>query len=57
MNAFHYLMLAGFVGPMMDATGFIPHRAPRVRYTKNGGMRFLRIGRLQTSWCICKRGL
>ena len=30
---------------------------PRVRYTKQGGMRFLRVGRLQTSWCICRKPL
>jgi hypothetical protein len=24
-----------------------------IRFTRNGGMNFLRIGRLQTSWCIC----
>lgn len=29
----------------------------RVRYTRNGGMRFLRIGRLQMSWCVCKTPL
>lgn len=30
--------------------------ALRVRYTRNGGIRFLRIGRLQFSFCICKKG-
>lgn len=25
-----------------------------IKYSKHGGMRFLRIGRLQVSWCICK---
>lgn len=25
------------------------------RYTRNGGMRFLRIGRIQMSFCLCKR--
>ncbi len=24
-----------------------------IRYTKNGGMRFLRIGRFQLSFCLC----
>jgi hypothetical protein len=24
-----------------------------IRYTKNGGMRFLRIGRFQFSFCLC----
>lgn len=28
-----------------------------VRYTRNGGMRFLRIGRLQLSWCMCRAPL
>ena len=25
-----------------------------IRYTRNGGMRFLRLGKLQLSWCVCK---
>lgn len=48
----------GIIGPMahatLDQTGRI---LPRVRYTKNGGMRFLRIGRLQMSWCVCKASI
>ena len=24
------------------------------RYTRRGAMRFLRIGRLQFSWCVCR---
>ena len=24
------------------------------RYTRNGALRFLRVGRVQLSWCICK---
>lgn len=24
------------------------------RYTRNGGMRFLRVGRLQFSFCVCR---
>jgi hypothetical protein len=26
-----------------------------MRYFKVGGLRFLRIGRFQLSWCVCKR--
>ena len=26
-----------------------------IRYTRNGGIRFFRFGRLQFSFCICKR--
>jgi hypothetical protein len=26
-----------------------------MRYFKVGGLRFLRIGRLQLSWCVCRR--
>jgi len=26
-----------------------------MRYFKVGGLRFLRIGRVQFSWCVCKR--
>jgi hypothetical protein len=25
-----------------------------IRYTRNGALRFLRVGRIQLSWCICK---
>jgi hypothetical protein len=25
-----------------------------IKYTRNGGIRFLRIGRIQLSFCICK---
>ena len=25
-----------------------------IRYRKVGGLRFLRIGRLQLSWCVCR---
>jgi len=28
-----------------------------VRYTKNGGMRFLRVARLQMSWCVCRKSI
>lgn len=28
-----------------------------VRYTRRGGMRFLRIGRLQASWCVCRASI
>lgn len=44
------------VGTLAHATELFP-RMPRVRYTKNGGMRFLRIGRLQTSFCICRASI
>lgn len=27
---------------------------PVIRYTRNGGIRFFRFGRLQFSFCICK---
>lgn len=40
--------------------GCLAHAAeilPRTRYSKHGGMRFFRIGRLQTSWCICRNAL
>lgn len=28
---------------------------PTLRYFRVGGLRFLRIGRLQMSWCVVKR--
>ena len=37
--------------------GTISDRMPRVRYTRNGGMRFLRVGRVQLSFCICRKPL
>ena len=27
------------------------------RYTRNGGMRFLRVGRIQLSFCLCRNML
>ena len=47
------IALFGFVGSLAHAVELLP----RTRYTKRGGMRFFRIGRLQTSFCICKKGL
>ena len=47
------LALVGFAGTLAHAAGFLP----RVRYTHSGGMRFFRIGRLQTSFCWCRRSL
>ena len=48
--------------PMIMLSGCMTHAVtlgmlPCWRYTRNGGMRFLRVGKLQLSWCICKRGL
>lgn len=50
------IAVMGLAGPLAMAVceGL---RLPRVRYTRNGGMRFLRIGKLQMSWCICRRGI
>lgn len=45
--------LTAFAGCGMHAS--ITRRL--VRYTRNGGIRFLRIGRLQVSVCICKRSI
>lgn len=30
---------------------------PGVRYTRNGGMRFLRVGRVQLSFCLCRQSI
>jgi hypothetical protein len=35
--------------------GVFPVGHPNMRYFKVGGLRFLRIGRFQISWCMCKR--
>jgi hypothetical protein len=29
----------------------------RLRYTRRGGMRFLRIGKFQFSFCICRESI
>lgn len=54
-------MLANIAGlgsiACFTAAGLLAIAAPRVRYTRNGGMRFLRVHRLQLSWCICRRGI
>lgn len=47
------MVMSMFAGCLAHAGEFLP----RTRYTRNGGMRFFRIGRLQTSWCVCKRSL
>lgn len=33
------------------------HRFILYRYTRNGGMHFFRLGRLQLSWCVCRASL
>jgi hypothetical protein len=30
---------------------------PRARYTRRGGMRFFRIGKLQFSFCVCRESI
>jgi len=45
---------------IVEETIITPRATPRrrwFRYTRNGGMRFLRVHRLQLSWCICNRSL
>lgn len=47
---------------LIGLTGVLAHTAldwqlPRVRYTRNGGLRFFRIGRLQLSWCVCRASI
>ena len=45
------LAMVAFAGCGMDAI-----RTRRlVRYTRHGGMRFLRVGRLQVSWCMTRK--
>lgn len=48
-----HLVLLGFAGTLAHACDFLP----RVRYTRHGRLRFLRVGRLHVSWCVCKQGL
>ena len=49
------LIISGFALCLGHAA--CPVAWPRTRYTKNGGMRFLRIGRLQLSWCLCRSSI
>jgi hypothetical protein len=49
------IAFVGFASSLVHAA--FPAALPRVRYTKNGGMRFLRIGRLQMSWCVCRNSI
>lgn len=50
-----YLTLAAFAAPIAHAycEGL---KAPVFSYRKVGGLRFLRIGRLQLSFCVCRKG-
>ena len=46
--------------PTVDVTFHSPDMHGVVQaglFTRNGGMRFLRIGRLQLSWCVCRNYL
>jgi hypothetical protein len=52
------IILMGFAGTLAHAAlddVKLPKRI--IRYTRNGGMRFLRIHKLQLSMCMCKKGL
>lgn len=40
----------------MDLLTWLRSYLPRVRLTRNGGIRFARIGRLQLSFCVCRNG-
>lgn len=45
---------------MLMFAGCLAHAAemlPRTRYFKVGGLRFFRVGRLQASWCICRKAM
>jgi hypothetical protein len=52
------LFLSGLVAPLIHAA--LDDGTPRrqlIRYTRNGGMRFLRVHRLQFSFCVCRKGI
>ena len=46
---------AAFIACAVHAS--FPFAFLRCRYTRNGGMRFLRIHRIQVSWCVCRSPL
>ena len=47
-----------FIGAAAVAEHVIPQiRLPRCRYTRRGGLRFLRIGRFQFAFCKCKESI
>lgn len=47
------LILIGLTAPLMHAADMLP----RMRYRKVGGLRFLRVGRFQFSFCKCKESI
>lgn len=49
-------ILLGTLAIMCIAFAFTLAISP-IRYTRNGGMRFFRIARLQVSWCVCRNSL
>ena len=50
------IAVASLAIPLLQAV-FEGLQLPGWRYTRNGGMRFLQIGRLQMSWCVCRQSL
>jgi len=51
-----YLTILGFAG-VLGHTVMAGARMPGFRYSKVGGLRFLRFGRLQLSFCVCKASI
>ena len=51
-----YLAIIGLTAPLAHMVTEGMHM-PRVKYMKVGGLRFLRIGRLQLSFCVCRQSL
>lgn len=51
-----FVMVTGSTAIASVATATVAYLsfAPRCRYRKVGGLRFVRVGRLQLSFCICK---
>ena len=55
-DAMTYLTLIGFAG-VLGHSVFDGAKLPGFRYSKVGGLRFLRFGRLQLSFCVCKASI
>lgn len=49
------LLIIGFVGVGIHTVA--DWQLPRIKYMRRGGLRFLRIGRLQFSYCLCKESI
>lgn len=50
-----HFILIGFTSVLAHTA--LDWQLPRVRFTRNGGLRFFRVGRLQLSWGVCRASI